>query len=181
MAERPFVDLEVERDLSDLDLPGSLVEFFRKFEGVGEETDPERFHIRLCKLDESVEIGWEDLHVIGGDPPEGSWSDFRGFRIGISDSFDEIVYVLNCPCCKPGAILAVGIDIFGPGGTGPEVIEPTLVLAATFSEWLSELENSDWVEHCLITGSIHELPQSQRDHTLRRLSELNPNVDVTEL
>jgi hypothetical protein len=169
---KPFVKLKVPRFLIRPDLPPDLVKFYEQNEGVGLESSPLRV-VRICRLDEVTRIGWRDLRVLGEEECPG-WEGFAGLRIGISSFFDEIVYVLHSPCCSLGAILTLGVDVSGPGGSGSAPLEPSLVLAATFQEWLRNLERMNWVEYGLVPGSIADLPESQHSDVRRYYHKLNP-------
>jgi len=141
---KPFRHLAPRKAAALAALPEDLAAFYSRHEGVGLESSPD-YMIRLCELREVRQIAWKDLHVVGTfEPP---WRDFSAIRIGISCFFDEILYVLECPAAPRGSILAIGPDMTnGPGGTGPELCEMSLVLAPTFPEWLTHIESLGWNE-----------------------------------
>jgi hypothetical protein len=174
---RPYTSLVSPRDVTHLDLPTDLARFYDEHEGVGLGCSPQQ-PVRLCRLQEVARIGWKDLHGIGIiDIP--AWAQFAAYRIGISSFFDEIVYVLNAPTCPNGSILTVGSDVAGPGGSGPTnaLLEPSLVLASNFDEWMKRLENMNWVEHGLTPGGLTELPKSEQRKHRRYYKTLNPNIN----
>jgi hypothetical protein len=142
--------LVIPRAINRPELPADFASFYAENEGVGLESSPDRI-VRLCRLDEVAHIGWRDLHIFGQEECPG-WELFEGFRIGVSSFFDEIAYVLRSPCCPAGAILTIGVDVAGPGGTGGALLEPSLVLAGSFTEWVRHLEMMGWVEYGLVPG-----------------------------
>jgi hypothetical protein len=74
----------------------------------------------MAKLAEVAKIEWKDLHILGaGDPTHSGWVTFSGFRIGSSDSLDEIVQVLAAPNIPKGSILAMAAADGAPPGTVP--------------------------------------------------------------
>jgi hypothetical protein len=154
------------------DLPDDLSRFYAEHEGVGLESSLDRL-VRLCRLDEVARIGWRDLHFFGAEECRG-WEGFAALRIGMSSYLDEIVYVLDAPCCSAGAILTIGVDVAGPGGHGPATLEPSLVLATSFTEWLRHLESTGWVEYGLVPGGIAELSEHQA--VRRYYHALNPGI-----
>src|SRR5947209_8218432 len=115
---KPFVPLAGPRAVSRPELPPDLAAFYARHEGVGLESSWDRHPVRLCKLDEVVRGGWKDLGL-GGDVPEG-WERFTALRIGAGMFFEKVVYVLDAPSCPPGSVLAIGRDVGGPGGDGPD-------------------------------------------------------------
>ena len=174
MNPKPFVRLKQPRFLIRPDLPADLVKFYEQNEGVGLESSPNRV-VRICRLKEVTRIGWRNLHILGREECPG-WERFAGLRIGISSFFDEIVYVLDAPCCSLGAILSLGVDVAGPGGCGPAPLESSLVLAVTFPEWLRHLERMGWVEYGLVPGGILELPEPTQHELRRYYLSLNPGI-----
>jgi hypothetical protein len=78
------------------------------------------------------------------------------------------------PSCPPGSVLAIGRDLAGPGGDGPFRMESTLVLAASFPEWLTHLERWGWVECAL--GGVEHVSVSQEQEVFRYYLALNPNI-----
>src|SRR5260370_6520885 len=125
-------------------------------EGMGLESS-EDHSIRLCKLDEIRPVRRDDIRVFGkseGDDP--GWADFAGFLLGLSWFRDEIVYVVSAPVCSSGSIMVFGPDISGPGGIGKATIEPSLVLATSFSRWLPHIERWCWTEYGIVPGDIDE-------------------------
>jgi hypothetical protein len=89
---------------------------------------------------------------------------------------DEILFVVHAPCCSPGAILALGSDIAGPGGSEGNELEPSLVLATSFSLWLEHLEQMGWIEYGLVPGALAELPRSQEQALRLYYKTLNPQI-----
>lgn len=142
----PFVRLPTARAVNRPELSADLADFYARHEGVGLESSPDR-PVRLCTLDEVTLVRWDGL-LTGSPTPEG-WEGFAAFRIGMGMFFDEILCVLAAPSCPPGAVLAVGYDLGGPGGDGPFRLEGSLVLAASFPAWLSHLEQWGWVEYAV--------------------------------
>jgi hypothetical protein len=171
----PYRRLPSPRNVVERHLPDDLRKFFALNEGVGLESDPERT-VRLCKLSEVKAIKWADLHILGKDEPDQGWNEFAGYRVGVSSFFDEIVYVIKAPACAPGTVLTLGPDVSGPGGTGPAAIEPSLVLASNFAEWMRNMERNGWREFGLTPGDIRGLPVSQKDQILRYYKGLNPGI-----
>lgn len=172
----PFVPLSTPRSTDNTGLPDDLAEFYRHSEGIGLEAHPDNL-IRLCTLEEVERIGWSDLHVIGGSEPEEGWEQFSGYRIGTSSFFDEIVYVLDAPSCRPGSILVIGVDIYGPGGDGPSAFECSLVLAASFEEWIDRLKQANWIELGVIPGELENLQPADRQASIRYYQSLNPKLE----
>ena len=177
MDPKPFIRLTAQRVVDRPELPPDLARFYAKNEGVGLESSPKRV-VRLCRLNEVALIGWPNLHILGADDEddEQGWEEFTAFRIGVSSFFDEIVYVLDAPSCPRGAILTLGVDVAGPGGAGPAALEPSLVLAASFPEWLRHLERMGWVEYGLVPGCIGELPAQEQTKLRRYYRALNPQM-----
>ena len=155
-------------------MPPDLLNFYMANEGVGLGSSPDR-SVRICRLNEVVRIGWRQLHLLGCEPCE-QWDNFAAFRIGSSSFGDEIVYVLKAPVCTPGAVLTIGVDVAGPGGSGLAAIEACLVLAVTFPEWLRHLERMGWVEYGLVPGGILELPEPTQHELRRYYFSLNPGI-----
>ena len=94
----------------------------------------------------------------------------------MSSFFDEIVYVLDAPSCPAGSILTIGGDVAGPGGSGPEAFEPSLVLASSFGEWLSHMEECGWTEYGLVPADLHELPEIEKRKYHHYYQALNPGI-----
>lgn len=173
--QKPFQPLPTARSLSRDDLPTDLANFYSHNEGVGLESSPDRL-VRLCLLNEVQRIGWSDLHVFGSEPIPG-WEQFSGYRVGISSFFDEIIYTVHSPCCPAGCILAIGVNISGPGGNGPHPFECSLVLAPTWNDWLSRLEALRWVEYGLLPDEVTRLPPRQQQEQLDYYRSLNPQLE----
>jgi hypothetical protein len=171
---KPFVRLTSPRVVERPGLPKDLVVFYAENEGVGLKSNPDRV-VRLCRLDEVSRIGWRDLHILGTDEYPG-WERFAAYRIGVGPYFDEIVYVLDAPACPTGSILAIGVDVAGPGGSGPARLEPSLVLASSFAEWLSHLEECDWIEYGLVPGELTGLPEIKQRQHRAYYQALNPGI-----
>lgn len=174
MDQKPFVRLTVPRIVEHLGLPTELAQFYSENEGVGRESSPDRF-VRLCRLKEVERIGWRDLHIFGADDFPG-WEQFAAYRIGMSPFFDEIVYVLNAPVCPAGFIFTIGVDVAGPGGSGSAILEPSLVLASSFAEWLERLEACGWIEYGLAPGDLTTLPEAEERKHRRYYQALNPGI-----
>ena len=177
--QKPFNRLPTVRRLATDNLPSDLVSFYSQYEGVGLESSPDRL-VRLCRLNEVVRITWSHLHIFGKEPFAG-WESFRGFRIGMSSFFDDIIYVSSSPCCPAGSIIAFGVDVIGPGGSGPFPFECSLVLAATFSNWLRRLEEQKWMEYGLFPGEMERLRPRRQQEQLAHYRSLNPNCEWDEL
>lgn len=175
MDQNPSVRFTSQRSVEGLGLPKDLAQFYAENEGVGLESSPDRL-VRLCRLDEVARIGWSDLHIFGADTCPG-WEQFAAYRIGVSSFFDEILYVLDAPSCPAGSILTIGVDVTGPGGSGSEALEPSLVLAPGFAEWLRHLEECAWVEYGLVPGGLDRLPEAEQRYHRRYYQALNPGID----
>jgi hypothetical protein len=175
MDPKPFEKLAAERAVEPLRLPSELANFYAKNEGVGLGSSLDRI-VRLCRLDEVARIGWRDLHIFGANKHPLGWEGFAAYRIGVSPFFDEIVYVLDAPICPAGSILTFGVDIAGPGGRGPASLEPSLVLASSFAEWLSHLEQTGWVEYGLVPGGLAELSKAEQQKHRSYYHTLNPGI-----
>jgi len=172
---KPFVKLRQPRFVIRPDLPGDLVKFYEEHEGVGLESSSDRV-VRICLLDELSRINCQDLHVIGKDTIPG-WSEaFAAVQIGISQFFDEILYVLKAPVCAEGSILTIGVGVAGPEGSGADILEAALVLANSFTDWLQHLKRMDWVEYGLIPGEIAKLPKSMQQGLRQYYLSLNPGI-----
>lgn len=174
MNQRPFRRRLWPRKVERSDLPSDLVQFFRWHEGVGLESSPDRL-LRLCKLAEIEQFGWEDIPIFGREPLHG-WESLQAFRIGNSSYYDEILYVINCPCCAAGAILAIGTDIYGPGGTGTAPFECSLVLASNFDAWIKHLRSMSWMEYGLVPGSVDRFAASKQQRLRSYYQMLNPAI-----
>jgi hypothetical protein len=174
MDPKPFVHLTAERTVEQLRLPPDLARFYAESEGVGLGSSQERV-VRLCRLDEIARIGWRDLHIFGARKCPG-WEGFAAYRIGVSPFFDEILYVLDAPSCPTGSILTIGVDVAGPGGSGSASLEPSLVLASSFTEWLRHLAHSGWVEYGLVPGGLAELAEADQEEHRRYYHALNPGI-----
>jgi hypothetical protein len=136
-----YFRLKSPREVDGPKLPADLVRFYAYHEGVGIESEPDRA-IRLCRLSEVAKIGWKDLHILGEDEPthEG-WSAFDGFRVGYSDTLDEIVYVISAPGIRSGSVMALGESaMVGPPGDDADGPYGAIVLADSFGAWVQRLE-----------------------------------------
>ena len=178
MDSRPFIRLPSSRVVSRPELPSDLAAFYSDYEGVSCGSDPRDRNVRLCTLDEAILIGWKDVHILGQDEVPG-WRGFAAIRIGISSYFDEILYVLDAPICARGAILAIGIEVGGPGGDGPHQLDMSLVLASSFDMWIQHMKGLDWVEYGLgmVPGFENKLSESQERAMLRYYKQLNPSIE----
>jgi len=172
---KPFVQLAAPRTVHQPELPPDLAEFYARHEGVGLESRWDRT-VRLCRLDEVVRIGWKNLHTAFADEIPKAWEGFAAFRIGMGTFFEEIVYVLNAISCPSGSILEIGGLSPGPGGKGPTSLESSLVLAASFREWLIHLEHWGWVEYAV--AGIGDLPEQQQQELIRYYLSLNPGMNT---
>lgn len=179
MDQRPFQRLARPRRVEIDNLPADLMAFYSENEGVGLESSPDRL-VRLCQLNEVAAITWSDLHIFGKDPVAG-WESFRGLRIGVSSFFDDIVYATSSPSCSAGSILAFGVEVMGPGGTGPNRFECSLVLADAFSTWLKRLEQHNWKEYGLVPSEIQRLRSRIQREQLAYYQSLNPGIEWEEL
>jgi hypothetical protein len=172
---KPFKRLRLRRLVKRPDLPNDLVEFYEQNEGVGLESSADHL-VRLCRLDEVAHVEWRDLHIFGELYKIPGWESFSGFRVGFSSFGDEIVYVLECPCCAKGAILTIGIDVPGPKQRLPERFESALVLASTFTGWLRHLARMGWVEYGLVNGYLADLPATEQRELRLYYQALNPGI-----
>ena len=171
----PYIRLDAPRILSRPDLPPELTRFYAQHEGAGLSNEPYCI-VRICRLDEVSPISGRDLHILGKENcPEG-WERFAGFRIGLSSFFDEIVYVLAAPSCPTGAILTLGVDVAGPGGSGPAALESSLVLAPSFDAWRHHLQQTSGVEYGLAPGALADLPEAQQCELRQYYKSLNPGI-----
>jgi hypothetical protein len=174
---KPFVRLPAPRAVNRPELPPDLTEFYAEHEGIGLESSSD-YPVRLCRLDEVDRIGWKDLlsfSASADDVPEG-WRGLAGFLIGVGTFGEEILYVLDAPCCPAGSILALGGLAPGPGGTGPYTLEQSLVLAVSFRGWLAHLERCGWVEYA-VTG-VRDLPEPQQEEVCQHYLALNPSMNT---
>jgi hypothetical protein len=171
----PFTVLKKSRRIDTDWMPQDLRDFYATREGVGRESTPDRL-VRLCKLAEVTRIKWADLHIFGGDKPPRGWKDFSAIRLGISSFFDEIVWVLAAPSAPAGSIMTFGPDVAGPGGTGKETIEGSLVLSDDFDHWITRLARDGWTEYGLVPGSITEQPAERQKELRAHFKRLNPSI-----
>ncbi len=171
----PFTLLKKSRRIGTDWMPQDLRDFYASREGVGLESTPERL-VRLCKLAEVTRIKWGDLHIFGRDTPPRGWKDFTAIRLGISSFFDEIVWVLSAPSAPAGSIMTFGPDVAGPGGTGKETIEGSLVLSEDFDHWITQLARDAWTEYGLVPGSIKEQPAARQKDLRTHFRRLNPFI-----
>jgi hypothetical protein len=178
LGPKPFVELPTPRPIHSLGLPDDLTRFYAMNEGVGLESNPERL-VRLCKLTEVQPITWKDLHIFGREAPPKDWENFAGYRIGISSFFDEIVYVTAAPVCPAGSIMTIGVDVDGPGGKGGAALQYSLVLAASFDEWMRRLREYNWMEYGLVPGSLDELSPANRQALVDVFRRHNPEMQWT--
>lgn len=155
-------------------LPRDLTEFYSRNEGIGLESNPDRI-VRLCMHEEVVRMTWPDIPIFGAEDCPG-WEDFEGFLIGVSAYHDYIYLVQQAPCCSAGAILTLGPGVAGPGGQGPYKLEPSLVLAANFHEWLAHLERYDWFEYGLAPGEIWDKLVADQAALCAYYKALNPDI-----
>jgi hypothetical protein len=155
-------------------LPPDLRAFYEAHEGVGREASAD-YPVRISKLAEVALVAMHDLHLFNDFPLLGGWDRFAGIRIGIGCFFEELIYVTQAPVCPPGSIMAFGVDVDGPGGVGSDDdAAGSLVLAATFGEWINRLRVDGWVEIGLVPGEIDGLSTGRATELRRRFAELNP-------
>lgn len=171
----PFTLLKKSRRIDTDWVPPDLRDFYAAREGVGLESTADRL-VRLCKLSEVVRIGWADLHIFGGDKPPRGWKDFSAIRLGVSCFFDEIVWVLSAPSAPAGSIMTFGPDVAGPGGTGKDAIEGSLLLSDDFDHWITRLARDGWTEYGLVPGSIKEEPAERQNEVRAHFRRLNPSI-----
>ncbi len=173
MSEKPFVPLATLRAINRPELPSDLREFYLHHEGVGLESD---LAVRLARLDEVRRVSWTDVaNGVIGPVPVG-WEQFVALLIGRDGYFDDVVYILNAPSCPPGSIMLIGNMASGPGGDGTGDVEPTLVLARTYPEWLTHLQRWAWEEPSI--EGIGDLPERERQELCRYYLALNPRMNV---
>jgi hypothetical protein len=177
MSLLPFERLSYRREIGRADLPDDLARFYREYEGVGFESSPDDFPVRLGRLRELEHHTWRQVHIFGQDEEPG-WNAFEGIFLGWSSFLDAIYYVLVCPCCSNGAILTIGAGVAGPGGKGSSPFEPSLVLAPTFELWIERLVRFRGVEFGLYPGEIASLPRKQRIEQKAYFRALNPGSDL---
>jgi hypothetical protein len=172
---KPFLLLKAPRAVNRPELPPDLAEFYAEHEGIGLESSKDDYPVRLCRLDQVARFAWKDLRIAYARPdaPEG-WEGFAAYLLGVGMFGDEILYVLDAPCCPPGSVLAIGRDMGGPGGVGPFSLEPSLVLAESFPAWLAHLERWGWVEYVVAGGDAPPDPQEVERYYLG----LNPGVKM---
>jgi hypothetical protein len=169
MDQKPFVRLAAPRSVNRPELPPDLTEFYTWHEGIGLESSPD-YCVRLCKLEEVEQVGWMDMSL---EDVEG-WERFAAFRIGMGTCGETILRVLDAPSCPPGSILAIGSILSGggSGGEGPYALEPSLVLARSFPDWLAHLERWGWLEP--IIAGMGDLPKREWQEAYRYYLGLNP-------
>lgn len=174
MGLKPYFCLATPRSMKHLNLPPDLAYFYMWNEGIGLECD-ESITVRICRLDE---ISYRSMSGLGysTDAPR-AWKDFYAIRIGVGTCGEDVTYVLNCPSAPPGSILAFGDHCigWGGGGTGPDSMESSLVLAPTFDAWLTHMERWGWEDPILagIGQWSGKEKQELRDYYLR----YNENID----
>lgn len=174
MESRPFSLLATSRDLGRNDLPPELARFYEKNEGIGLQSPADRI-VRLCRLSEVKTCAWRDVPIFGSED-EAGWNDFEAFHVGVSLYHDGIYWVRQAPCCPKGSILTIGPDLAGPGGDGPDTIEPSLVLASSFDGWLTHLARYAWFEYGLAPGNLADLPASDQSEMRAYFKVLNPGI-----
>lgn len=175
-SHRPFVALQSPRDVGDKSLPQELADFYTHNEGIGLESCGRRY-VRLCQLAEIERHKWHDVHLKENDDSPGWVDGFEGILIGYGQFWDGIYLVQNAPSCPKGSILAIGVDIAGPSGTGPHEMEPSLVLAPNLEEWLRNLERNHWFEYGLGPGAILDRVSDEQSRLRRYYKALNPRID----
>lgn len=177
MGPKPFLRLAVSRDVNRHELPSDLARFYADNEAIAFEGS-DYGSIYLRPLREVKRVGWAGLGLLW-DAPAG-WGTFDACLFGFGCHFERIVYVVDAPCCQPGAILAIGGQLdWGPGGTGPRSANACLVLGANLSEWLRHLEEEDWWEYAIGFG-IPSLPVEHQRELRAYYLALNPNIEWPE-
>lgn len=155
-----------------MDMPEPLRRFFETNEGIGVETSPDR-PIRIAKLKEAGPVQWKDMHIIGTYEPPGEWKQFAGWRIGYSDTLDEIVYVIRAPGIREGSVIAMGTTPAGPGGLDRFAPEGSLVLAESFDKWIARLQQHGPDAHGLFPDM--ELPENIGKEIHDEIIRMNPH------
>lgn len=105
--------------------------------------------------------------------PDPRWKDFSAIRIGCTNSFDTICYVLRAPGVEPGSILAFGDIGTGPAGEDRGGTVGALVLAATIDDWIARLDR-----HGIDASGIRhpvDLPEWAWDQIEAELAVSNPH------
>ncbi len=165
-----YLLLERQRSAARQDLPEDLNRFYATHEGVGLQQSVD-YALRLAKYEEVAIVGWEALGVPEG-MPDPRWKDFRAIRIGNTNSFDTIYYVLQAPAVEPGSILAFGDIGTGPAGRDRGGTVGALVLAATLDDWIARID-----QHGVEASGIWrpmDLDDSVWDEIEAELAALNP-------
>ena len=175
MNQRPFIELNKSRRVSEDWLPKKLRRFYETREGVGLGSASDRL-VRLCTLAEVGKVTWSDLDVVAGEQTIRAWRQFSAIRIGVSNFGDDIVYVLSAPSAPSGSIMMFGFEVAGPGGTGPDVFESSLLLARSLEAWIVRLEQHNWIEYGIVPGMIDELPLVQQGEVRSHFRSLNPAI-----
>jgi len=165
----PYVVLSAPRNVPAW-LPPDLATFFVEHEGCGMD-DSSRGSFRLARLAELEHLTAKDIYV---DSP--AWKSFDSIAIGAGQYGDWICYVLNAPVASRGAIMAFGGGVAGPGGTGPDRIPGSLVLAPNFTSWLARLREDGWEEYGLTPGSICGLPEKREKILKQHFQSLNLGI-----
>jgi hypothetical protein len=173
----PFTLLKRSRRIDADWMPQDLRDFYASREGVGRQSTADRI-VRQFKLSEVTRITWVDLrvlHLFGNEPPRG-WNEFSAILLGKSSFGDEIVWVLSAPSAPAGSIMTIGPDIAGPGGTGEDALEYSLVLSEDFDHWITRLARDGWTEYGLVPGSIDEQPAERQKELRAHFKRLNPSI-----
>jgi hypothetical protein len=116
------------------------------------------------------------VHLFQNDKSPG-WVEFEGIIIGCGQFFDSLYLVQRAPSCPKGSILAIGTDIAGPSGIGPYELEPSLVIAPSFEEWLRNLERNGWYEYGLGPGAIWDLSVEEQSRLRGYYKSFNPRIE----
>jgi len=177
LPQPPFQQLPSHREVTQEGFPEELSEFYQNYEGIGLESSPDN-PIRICRLEEAIRISCSELDLLGGEVLEG-WESFSAIRLGMSPFFDEIVSVIEAPCCDAGSIMVFGGDIYGPGGKGEYAFECSLVLASSLSEWLDRIAKYDWNDPGLYPGEFEAggRLEDQRSELVQYYKKLNPQIE----
>lgn len=171
---KPFFTFDAPRQVDRADLPYDLIRFYTYHEGVGLGSNSD-YPVRLCQLYEVRHVACQDVLALNDGSPEG-WEWFSGIRIGTDSWLNHIVYVLDAPCCQPGAIMLFGPAVAGPGGNGPHQLKSSLVLAVSLMDWLANMQRFGWKEYGSIPGAITDLVADQKEWLLRHYRALNPKI-----
>lgn len=136
--------------------------------------------LKLAELSEEYRVTAKDLSRFGVPESSRNWATFSAICVALDAYGDLICYVLRSPVAPRGAVMAFGYDIAGPGGTGQDVIDHSVVLAPDFRTWIARLEEDGWTEHGLAPGGLAALPDAVRAERERLFKRLNPHSHWAE-